>query len=259
MILRKNSLKYKILETLAFLGDAGLELLMNEVLVSGKTRFAGRKKYSSRHFEKIFKELTTVGYIKRVRNKKGIEYLKLSTNGESRIFNLVPLPNLQKRKWDGYFRAIPYDFPEKIRWKRAALREKVKEWGMGRYQLSLWITPHPLEDVIEDFLQSKKLDKYASLFMSRKLSIDKGKRIARKVWDIESLENKYLDFIDKWEKKIVEESFNESDLEKVRFEYFSILEVDPHLPYDLLAEEWPAKNAKGTFLEIERRIRKMKK
>lgn len=256
MILRKNSLKYKIFQSLAFLGDAGLELFMNEILVSGKVRFAGRKKYNSRHFERMFKELTTTGYIERVRNKKGVEYLKLSANGQSKIFNLVPLPSLQKNKWDGYYRGLCYDFPEKIRWKRSALREKIKEWGMGKYQLSLWITPHLFEDVIGDFIKAQKIKKYACIFISQKMSSEEGREIAEKVWGVSELEESYLKFIDKWGEKIDENNLRDADMEKIRFDYFSLLESDPYLPFDLLTEHWPAEEAKATFFAVEKKLKK---
>jgi phenylacetic acid degradation operon negative regulatory protein len=255
MILRKSSLKYKLLQVLAFVGDAGLELLMNEVLVTGKVRMQGRKLYSSRHFERILKELTTTGFISRV-EKNGKSYLKLTTQGDTKISRHIPLASLQKQKWDGYFRCLSYDFPQKQKYKRDRLREQIKEWGMGNLQYSLYITAHPIGEIIEEFITAQKLEEYAYLLVTRrKLTIEEGRKIAKKVWKLEDLDNEYFDFNKKWQEKIFDKSIKESDIEKLRFEYYSLIEKDPHLPFNLLEDDWLAKEAKETYLAVEEAIK----
>lgn len=258
MILKKSSLKYKMLQILAFLGDAGVELLMNEILVSGKVRMPNRKRYTSRHFERVLKDLTTTGYINRV-SKGGVSYLRLSTKASLKIARLIPLPYLQKKKWDGYFRGLSYDFPEKIRYKRDLLREKIKEWGLAKFQLSLYITPHPLEEAIEDFIQAQNIDKYAYLFVNRKkLTPEEGKEIAEKIWQLSDIQKSFEKFLVKWEKKL-EKGLKLSDLETIRFDYFSLIEQDPYLPYELLPYDWDAQEVKNLYLTVEERTRELAK
>lgn len=253
MVLRKNTLKYKLLQFLAFLGDAGIELLMNEVLVSGKLRMPNRRLYSARHFERVLKELTTTGYIDRLQ-KGGTAYLKLSSQANIKIARYIPLPYLQKKKWDGYFRGLSYDFPEKIRHKRDLLREKIKEWGLAKFQLSLYITPHPIEESIEEFLAARKLDKYAYIFVNRKkLQKEEGRIIAEQTWKLNKLQKEFEDFLDKWEIKL-EKGVELADLEQIRFDYFALIEKDPYLPFDLLPDDWDAQEAKNLYLTVEKTI-----
>lgn len=254
MVLKKNTLKYRFFQVLAYLGDTGLEFLANEV-AKGKRVYLGRRKYSSRHFYRVFEELTTTGYIERViKNNKA--HLQLTSIAKSAIANNIPLPVLQNTKWDGYFRGLAYDFPEGIGYKRDALREKIKTWGLGKFQRSLWITPHQIEDPIDDFIKSNNISSYVQTFMTRKLAVKKGKEISEKTWKITDLQHSYLDFAIKWLRKIQDKELEPQDLETVRFEYFFLLENDPHLPFELLPPDWGAGEAKEIFLAVEESLNK---
>lgn len=252
MILRKSSLKYKLLEIAAFVGDAGLEFLVNDFAKGGRI-YPRHKRYNVHYFETLLRELATTGYIERV-VKDGISHIRLTSAASTKIARHIPLPYLQKKKWDGYFRGLSYDFPEKIGHKRDNLREQIRTWGMGKFHLSLWITPHPLEQAIDDFIVSQHLTPYAARFMSKKLSITEGREIAENVWKLEELENKYLEFIDKWDDKLLNKKIKYADLPIMRFEYFSIIKKDPHLPFNLLYTDWPSEQAKSTYLAIQENL-----
>jgi len=49
-----------------------------------------------------------------------------------------------KAKWDGIWRVVSFDFPEKQRGLRAGLRNVLRENHFGCLQRSLWVTPHRL-------------------------------------------------------------------------------------------------------------------
>lgn len=234
---------------MAYLGDAGIEFLVNDFAKGGRV-YLRRKRYSSRYFAEVLREFTTTGYIDRV-TKKGVSHIRLTPLAKTRLRNDIPLPYLQQQKWDGYFRGISYDFPEKIAHRRNQLREQIRSWGMGKFHRSLWITPHPLEVAIDDFIASRALGKYAFRFTSKKLSSAQGKDIAYTVWQVEKLEEAYEEFAGKWEDKLVDEKLKPSDLVKMRSAYFSLIEQDPHLPFALLPPGWPAAEAKSVYLTIE--------
>jgi len=46
------------------------------------------------------------------------------------------------KKWDGYWRVIIYDIPQKFHKARNAFREKIKKLGMYQLQKSIWIHPY---------------------------------------------------------------------------------------------------------------------
>lgn len=111
MIISKRTLEYQILHLTSEIGDVFLEFLLND-LAKGKRVYLGRRRYASSYCRNILRVLTTTGYIERV-SKRGNEYLRLTPIGSSKIRNDIPLLYLQRRKWEGYFHGIAYDFPEK--------------------------------------------------------------------------------------------------------------------------------------------------
>ena len=50
-----------------------------------------------------------------------------------------------KRSWDGKWRMVSFDLPEKHNASRVRLRRYLKDRGFGYLQNSLWISPDPLE------------------------------------------------------------------------------------------------------------------
>lgn len=58
---------------------------------------------------------------------------------------------IQKCAWDGKWRLVLFDIPEKLKNGRNALREKLKRLGFYELQKSVWIFPYACKDEI-DFL-----------------------------------------------------------------------------------------------------------
>ncbi len=53
-----------------------------------------------------------------------------------------------KRKWDGRWRIVTFDIPERRRGIRARLREMMKSIGFVRLQESVWVYPYDCEEFI---------------------------------------------------------------------------------------------------------------
>ncbi len=53
-----------------------------------------------------------------------------------------------KRKWDGRWRIVTFDIPERRRGIRAHLREMMKSIGFVRLQESVWVYPYDCEEFI---------------------------------------------------------------------------------------------------------------
>ena len=54
----------------------------------------------------------------------------------------------KKRKWDGRWRVVIFDIPERRRSVRVRLRRFMQEYGFVRLQDSVWIYPYDCEDLI---------------------------------------------------------------------------------------------------------------
>lgn len=63
-------------------------------------------------------------------------------------------------KWDGKWRMVVFDIPERIRAGRTALREKIRKLGFYELQKSVWIFPYKCKDEIDFIVEFFGLRKY---------------------------------------------------------------------------------------------------
>ena len=109
-------------------------------LLRALTRKCGLKK--SEHFAR------SITYLKRRRlvfigEKDGQQILTLTEEGKKRVlqFDLDKIVIKRPRKWDGYWRLVLFDIPEKYKLGREALRSKLKQLGFFQLQKSCFIHP----------------------------------------------------------------------------------------------------------------------
>ena len=74
-------------------------------------------------------------------------YIRLTAEGERTAgkyqINKLSIPT--PKQWDGAWRLIIFDIPEKLKVKREAFRGKLRELGFYRLQKSIWVFPFPCE------------------------------------------------------------------------------------------------------------------
>ena len=67
---------------------------------------------------------------------------------------------IKSGNWDGKWRIVVFDIPEKLRKGRDALREKLKELGFYELQKSVLVFPYQCQDEIEFIIEFFNLRKY---------------------------------------------------------------------------------------------------
>jgi len=80
--------------------------------------------------------------------RDGKKYLRLTSDGQKAVAleqAKVALKN-QKKKWDGRWRMVVFDVPERRRLIRTRLRGVMGEIGFVRLQDSVWVYPYDCED-----------------------------------------------------------------------------------------------------------------
>lgn len=89
---------------------------------------------------------------KRINNLKNSRYFifnngnfYLSNSGRIEIIKNIITKKKKVKKWDGIWRAIIFDVPEKKRHQRNFLRKELKWMGFRELQHSIWITPYDVE------------------------------------------------------------------------------------------------------------------
>ena len=78
-------------------------------------------------------------------------------------------------KWDGKWRILMFDIPEKEKGAREALRNKIKELGLIQFQKSVWLYPYPCENEIDFIAEYYQIGKYINL-ITVKIESDKPLR-----------------------------------------------------------------------------------
>ena len=90
------------------------------------------------------------GFIKTIKEKDENKIiLKLTQKGKYQI-EIERI--LENEKWDGKWRLVIFDIPEKKRRLRNTLRQRLKEWGFKYWQKSLWVSKKELEEPLRKFI-----------------------------------------------------------------------------------------------------------
>ena len=91
-------------------------------------------------------------------DKDGFVKIVLTKEGQKKAlkFKLDDMEIKRPAKWDGEWRIVIFDIPEKLKKAREALRMKLKELGFLELQKSVFVLPYECEDeinfIVEVFL-----------------------------------------------------------------------------------------------------------
>ena len=80
--------------------------------------------------------------------------IKITEDGKKRVlkYKLKELSIKKPKRWDGNFRLVIFDIPDKKRLARDVLRMKLKELGFYQFQESVFVYPYECKDEI-DFIK----------------------------------------------------------------------------------------------------------
>ncbi len=140
----------KVLLALAVLGG----VLTIAAAVPGLTRFAGplnksRKSYDHERYRKLWERFNALKkrnlFELNGESADGGMIYQFTKNGRTmaKKFLLDTLEIQSPNKWDGKWRVIIFDIPEKYKKARFALYHKLKDLGFYQLQKSVWVHPFP--------------------------------------------------------------------------------------------------------------------
>jgi DNA-binding transcriptional regulator PaaX len=66
----------------------------------------------------------------------------------------------KSRSWDGYWRMVIFDIPERIKTVRDLLRRELAEVGFKKLQASVWVSPDECEEYIKLLKADWRIGKY---------------------------------------------------------------------------------------------------
>lgn len=151
---KRVALKEKIL--ILLLGSVTLGLTRSpkqyfEILGEMADEWAGvRKSNVKRSIKNLYKS----GMLQEEKNKDGTVSIILSNRGKrtAEIYNIDNLKIDRPKKWDGNWRVVTFDVPERIKKVREALRMHLRGLGFHELQKSVFIFPFPCANEINQII-----------------------------------------------------------------------------------------------------------
>ena len=99
---------------------------------------------------RVLKRLREGGLVELIDDKELI--VRLTSRGKDKA--LLAKLELEDKKWDGKWRVVIFDIPEKRRVIRDLLRMRLKGWGFVPWQQSVWVTKKNCTKQLRDYIKS---------------------------------------------------------------------------------------------------------
>lgn len=202
------------------------------------------RKYSIATMRKELSNLKTDGLVE---YKKHYNHSYPTLSNKGRLEIKAQLPFRKFGDWDGKWRIVIFDIPEKQRPNRWSLRHKLKELGFGNLQKSAFISPYPLLGIVNRYASNLGIKQFMQTFEITKL--DNDKKVVRKVWPLDKINDSYNQFI-------FEVDNNKKDkywplrAKSLELEFIEIYKMDPQLPKEFLPNNWAGVKAYKKFKEL---------
>lgn len=142
-----------------------LILLVLEKTVDGYVRFENFTYHPYRYhygYPDLKKSELAQG-LKRLRERGLIDFVdddklayRLTDRGKQKaVWESIRMDN---KKWDGIWRMVIFDIPEKRRQARNLLRRSLKNWGFTPWQQSVWVTKKNCTETLRNFIKSMGIE-----------------------------------------------------------------------------------------------------
>lgn len=204
------------------------------------------RRYRRSYFLKTISEMLTTDEIEKV-IRDGKPYFRLTGRGKKKLRREFPILEMIKKKWDGYWRIVVFDVPEKKNKVRKILRNKLLELGFGMMQWSVYISPHDILYDLKEFLDASGLGRYVFVLEAKTLLTKDQKAFTDKIWKLSKLNRQYQRLLKATERVKKED---QSRIKRLYSEYLDILIDDPILPRELLPENWAGEKARTKIREL---------
>ncbi len=129
------------------------------------------KKENRQALERAINSLYASHLIEERNHKDGTTTFILSENGKQKAlrFNIDKLEIKKPTNWDGKWRIVMFDVPEKLRRLRDSLRLHLREIGLIELQKSVFVFPYPCSKEIEFILEFYNARKHVRFVLAERI------------------------------------------------------------------------------------------
>ena len=160
----------EILHVLAAAGTVGLMFVAPGAGAVVGSMLLGNNSYRSWRTRQLLERLAKQKYVSVEEKDNGKVTVKITKQGMIRAitYELESMRLEKLTKWDGKWRVIIFDIPEKSRHVRDVFRMRLRQLGLYRLQESVYVSPYPCFNEVE-FLR----ELYGVAFTVRYLLVEK--------------------------------------------------------------------------------------
>jgi phenylacetic acid degradation operon negative regulatory protein len=175
--------------------------------------------------------------IKRVRRGRLIYYcitqraIRLLAEGDGRIFSLGR-PTDPGTEWTVLWHQIPED----RRLERSRLGRRLRFFGFGLVQDSLWVLPHDREAEVIDLLHELEVADCATVMRTIVATAHGLEGLASRAWDLDGLADRYARFADEFSRYSRDDELSDEQAFLVRTRLVHQFRGFPFLDPELLDE-----------------------
>lgn len=133
-----------------------------------------RRYFDKEYFKKRVGYLQYRGYIDVVEDEDDTMEIKLTELGEAQVVKraLGEMRILPAEKWDGIWRILIFDIPERNKAAREGFRECLKRMGFYRLQKSTFVFPYPCREEIEFLVRLYDVVSHVRFIETNSVSFD---------------------------------------------------------------------------------------
>lgn len=116
-------------------------------------------------------------YLVGARRRSGRAEWYLTAEGVKLVQRLkAKLAHARQGRWDGKWRLVVFDVPERIRDRRNFLRRELMALGFSQLQKSVWVTPYPLPEDFSAIVAELGLGKHFRIITADAIRDDRDLR-----------------------------------------------------------------------------------
>ena len=140
---------------------------------------------SQRRANQLLRRLERRGFLQRS-GRGGQAHFTITAAAMKKRPRLQPVQQWNS-VWDGKWRCLTYDLPERRRKDRTLLWRELHRNNFGLLQRSVWVWPHDTQSILEQIIKSGGIPKCFCGFVVERLFLCTNEEIVNAAWDFDKI------------------------------------------------------------------------